>query len=353
MRILFVGNLNIKHRGERYYTQGAKLVNGFIRNGHNVFTISDRDIARSAILFGFKALGQRYCNQYFLDVCKNFQPEFIIFHHADIIKTDTVAEAKIILPSVKIAQFNVDPIFRDHNMKMIRNKLPVVDGTFITTAGEELKRFNNPNGFVSFVPNIVDSSMESLKCHENSSQQADVFWALRPSKNYHPDDPRIAYPLFIEKSGKAKINYYGMNGKPPLMNIEYYNKISECKMGLNLSVVGDRAGVDFAKASEMYLYSSDRISHYMGCGLLTFNNRENKLDDMFDEDKEIILFESKEELLDKIIHYKNNDTMRKKIAEGGWAKSHQDLNEKIIARYMLEAIFEQKASDYIWPTDKY
>jgi hypothetical protein len=353
MRILLVGNANQKHRGGRYYDHAMKLYNGFVRNGHNVFFLSDRDIARNATPLGIKSLGINFCNEYFLDVCRNFQPEFILLCHADIIKAQSINEARKILPGIKVAQFNVDPIFRDHNMAMIREKLDVVDGTFCTTAGTELKRFSNKNGFVSYVPNPVDASIDWPKCHEGSTQPHDVFWALRPTKTINMNDPRIEYPLFIEQSGKVDIKYYGMNGAPTLMNAQYYYKITDCRMGLNISVVGELGGIDHARAEELYLYSSDRIAQYMGSGLLTFTTRDNKLEEMFGEDKEIVFFTGKEELLDKLIYYKNNDGERRKIAAAGWEKAHKHLNERLVAQYILEATLGEKPSGYIWPTEKY
>lgn len=352
MRILLVGNGNQKHRGGRYYDHAMKLYNGLVRNEHNVFFMSDRDIARSSTPFGVKAFGEKFCNQYFLDVCKNFQPEFILLVHADIITAESLAEAKKML-GVKIAQFNVDPIFRDHNMAMIRNKLDVVDATFITTAGAELKRFSNKNGFVAFTPNPVDSSIEWPKCYENAESAHDVFWALRPTKTVNLNDPRIGYPLFIEQSGKVDIKYYGMNGAPTLMNAEYYKRIAECKMGLNISVVGEIGGVDYARKEELYLYSSDRIAQYMGSGLLVFTTRDNSLEEVFAENQEAVFFDSKEELLDKIIYYKNNDDLRKKIATAGYEKSHKYLNEKLTTQYILESTLGLPLSNYIWPVDKY
>lgn len=353
MQVLYVGNLNYKHRGERYYTQGAKLVNGLIRNGHNVFSISDRDIARSATPMGFKAIGKKFVNQYFVDVCKNFQPAFIVFHHADLIDADSVREVKKFLPDVKVAQFNVDPIFREHNIKMIRAKLDVVDATFITTAGEALKRFSNKNGFVAYTPNIVDTSMEWPKAFEISDQAHDIFWALRPTKTINMNDPRIYLPLYLQDSGKVDINYFGMNGKDVLMNADYYKELNNCRMGLNISVVGELGGVDISKPEELYLYSSDRIAHYMGSGLLTFTTDDNKLEEIFEPEKEIIIFKDKEDLLDKILYYKKHDDKRKKVAEAGWKKSLQELNEMKIAKYFEDSTFNRKLENYIWPTEKF
>jgi len=352
MRILLVGNANQKHRGQRYYDHAMKLYNGMVRNGHNVYFMSDRDVARSSNPFGFKAMGERFCNRYFIDVCKNFQPEFILLCHADIITSDSVAEAKKML-GAKVAQFNVDPIFREHNMKMIRSKLGVADGTFITTAGAELKRFSGGNGFVAFTPNPVDASIDWPKCHETSEQENDVFWALRPTKTVNMNDPRISYPLFIEGSGKAKIKYYGMNGAPTLMNADYYKRINECKMGLNISVVGELGGVDYASVEELYLYSSDRIAQYMGSGLLVFTTRDNSLEEMFKENKEAVFFKNKEDLLEKIVYYKENDGERRKIAAAGWQKAHEQLNERLVAQYVVDSTLCKKLTGYIWPVEKY
>lgn len=353
MRILFVGNGNIKHKGARYYDPGRKIYHGLVRTGHMVFWMSDRDIARSRTPLGIKALGRKYCNEYFLDACKNFAPEMILFYHADMVDAESIAEARKLLPAVKIAQYNVDPIFREHNMAMIREKLPYVDATFITTAGAGLKRFSNPHGFVCFVPNAVDASMEWPRCHAYSNQPNDVFWALRATNGKTVTDRRITIPLFLEQSGKVTIDYYGMNGKPELYKADYFDKIAQSKMGLNLSVNRTWDHTPIAKAEELYLYSSDRIAHYMGSGLLTFNTRENALHEMFEEDKEMVFFDTQEELLDKLIYYKNNDEARKKIAANGWHKSHNSLNERIIANYMVEATLGQKPSDIMWPTEQF
>jgi hypothetical protein len=354
MRILFAGNGNIKHKGARYYDPGRKLHNGLLRNGHNVFWMSDRDIARSGSFLGLKSLGFKHANEYFISTCKNFLPDLIVLYHADIIAAESVAEARKILPGVKITQFNVDPIFREHNMKMIRAKLPYVDSTFITTAGKGLKRFSGPNGFVAFVPNLVDASIDWPRCHEHSEQEYDVFWAMRNSNGKTVVDRRVTIPLFIENSGKVTIDYYGMNGKPELYNADYYNKISACKMGLNISVNRTWDNTPIASPEELYLYSSDRITHYMGSGLLTFNTRENSLHELFEEDKEMVFFDSAEELLDKLLYYKNNDNARKVIAGAGWQKQHNSYNERLIAKYIVESTFGQKYTEnYLWPTDKY
>lgn len=346
MKILLVGNANQKHRGARTYDQCMKLHNGFVRTGHNVLFISDRDLARKPLL---RSRGATYTNRYFLDCCKNFKPDLIVLHHADILTTSTLLKARHILPQVKIAQHNVDIIFNEHNVLQINNKLDAVDATFLTTAGVALQKFSKPGKIISFVPNMADASIEWPRCHASGDQPNDVFWALRALGGSKGGDRRIEYPLYLEAQG-VNIDYYGMNGKPLLFDARYFETIARSKMGINISQIWTRGCYEKAKDEDLYLYSSDRIAHYMGSGLLTFTTRDNKLEELFNEDQEIVFFGSKEELLEKIRYYSKNDSARRAIAQAGWTKYHAFFNERLVAQYILERSFGMALShDYQWP----
>ena len=357
MKILVVGNGNLKHRGARYYDQAGKLANGLIRNGHNVFFFSDRDqvysLSQFATLgmFGTKAHKIKHISRTFLDICRNFKPDLIVCVHADLIAPAALLVAREILPQVKIAQFNVDIIFNEHNAKNITDKLDGVDATFITTAGQGLRKFSRTGKRVSFIPNIVDSSIEWPKCWERADQPHEVFWALRALKGSVEGDRRIDYPLYLEKNG-VSIDYYGMNGKPLLYDARYFEAIANAKMGINISQIWTRGNCEKAADEDLYLYSSDRIAHYLGSGLLTFITRDHKLEELFAPDKEAVYFDSKEELLEKITYFRTHDDQRKTIAKAGWEKAHTHYNERLIAKYLVEATFAEKFSeDYRWPVE--
>lgn len=353
MRILHVGNGNLKHRGRRYYDQTRKINNGLIRNGHDVFFMSDRDVARSSNIFSIRKLGVRHTNKYFIDVCYNYQPELILLDHADIIDARSIKKVRQFLPSAAVAQWNVDPIFRLHNVRQLESKLSVVDATFITTAGSALKKFSTNQGLVSFIPNIVDRSVDWPKCFEHTNQEYDVFWALRAINGSYLGDPRIEIPLFLEKQQSIKIDYYGMNNKPLLFNADYYHRILNSKIGLNINVAITDVNTKPSK-DDLYLYSSDRISHYMGSGLLVFTTRDNNLEDLYKEEQELLFFSTKEELLDKILYFKDHDKLRQQIAKNGWQKAHACFNERLVTQYMVETTLRKKhTQDYAWPTTKY
>ena len=359
MRIIHVSNGNFKRCGQKFYDQARKINNGFTRNGHDVFFISDRDVARSSNIFSSSRWGHSYVNKYLIKCCQNYAPDLIMLGHADLISAETLHEIRKLLPNIKIAQWNVDPIYRPHNIEQIKSKLDVVDATFITTAGPGLKRFNTQHGIVSFFPNIVDKSIEWPECFDRNDQEFDIFWALRAGNTDPKGYDRISIPLFLEQSKKVTIDYYGMNGQPLLFDHRYFEAIYNCKIGLNISNISTYSHLPKATDEELYLYSSDRIAHYMGCGLLVFTTTDNKLEKILKPDEEIIFFSSKEELLEKILYYQEHDDERRRIAKQGWQKAHRDFNETIVTKYMLEAIFSAGKKDisnkaeYAWPTEKY
>ncbi|MCE2927593.1 MAG: glycosyltransferase [Rickettsiales bacterium] len=353
MRIIHVGNGNQIHRGARYFDQTRKINNGFIRNGHDVFFISDRDTSRAANPFGSRKMGIGSTNRYFIDACYNYQPEMIVLGHADIINNESIEKVKAFLPQCRWAQWNVDAIFNPVTINQIQSKTPLMHANFITTGGDALRRFSHPGGMVCYMPNIVDASIEWPRAFDRTDQPYDVFWALRAINSSYKGNPRIEIPLYLEQQS-IRIDYHGMNGKPMLFTADYYRRIESCKMGINISSTRARGQNHDAPAEELYLYSSDRLSHYMGSGLLVFAMRGHQLEELFQEDKELVFFRTKEELAEKINHYLRCDDERRAIARNGWEKSHRDFNERVVTQYIIDTTLGTNSStSYAWPTSKY
>ena len=85
-------------------------------------------------------------------------------------------------------------------------------------------------------------------------------------------------------SGKINFDIYGMNKIQPIWGTDFINKISQSKMGLNLS-----------RGKPLKYYSSDRIVQLMGNGLLTFIDERTKYSDFFNN-KEIINYKNESDL---------------------------------------------------------
>ena len=81
----------------------------------------------------------------------------------------------------------------------------------------------------------------------------------------------------------------------------------------------------------------------MGNGLLVFIDKKVKMDDFFNS-KEIISYNNKDDLADKIKFYSANDKLRKKIAENGKKKYFKLFNEIKITKYFIDISLGKKSS---------
>jgi hypothetical protein len=326
-------------------------VNGFIRNGHDVYFFSPKDVARSSTIFRSSRIGQKYSNASFLETVRVYQPDMVVFIHSVHITNESLAEARRIRPGIRIAQICVDPLFRTKNQSVLDRRADFVDATFITTAGEALARYSRPQGRVSFVPNWIDPAIEGGRAFERSDQTHDVFFAARVHVGEYAGDPRLTFPLALEAVEEVSVDYYGINGRPPLQGALFYERMADSRMGLNLN--GDRDGSLSNPAEPVlrYLYNSDRVAQVMGSGLLAISTRANRLFELFPEGEEMVFADTKEELLEVVSRYKVDDLARQRIAEAGWRKSHQEFSVDRITRYIEEVSFERPLSHaYQWPT---
>ncbi len=350
MRILLIGNAGDREPGRRFYSIERKLANGFVRNGHHVLLFSDRDMARAGSLFRSSRAGRGAANAKFLEAVRNFAPHAIVATHACLIATPTFAQAKTTASRPRFAQVCVDPLFRAVNDAYLADRARVADATFVTTAGEALARFSTPSNVSAFIPNPVDSSIEEGRNFERSDLGYDVVFAA----NAHgdpPEDWRRAAPRLMAAEPGLKCSFHGFDGKPGVYGAAYFDALAQARMGLNLN--SDRAEDAAARApeEELYLYSSDRVSQLLGCGLLTLSFRVNKLMDLFEEGVEMAFAETPEAMRDLALRLSRDDAARRRIAEAGWRKAHGEFNERKVAAFVEDVLFRRPLREvYEWPT---
>jgi len=350
MRIVHVADANHKYLGLRTYGMFAKIHNGFVRNGHDVYHFSDREIARSSNPFGTRKLGVGACNKKLIQVCKNFEPEIMVLAHADIIKSDTVKTIRRLLPNLLVFQYNVDGLFIPSNVSNLLSKSDCVDHTFVTTAGAYLKKVAGISSGVSFFPNAVDASIDAGRNHESNNLETDIFFAGSTNQWADKDDLRLIAPSIIQEHfPQLKCEFYGNKNK--VFGIEFRKALCRSKIGLNFSL--RPTDIDYGENSALYLYSSDRIGLYMGNGLLTFTSKVSSLTDLYGSDR-IVEIENSDDLIEKIRYFADNDEERKRVAKNGYDYVHKECNEQLVAQYMIEVASKSGFThNYVWPTETY
>ncbi len=334
LRIINIYNTGQKNFHRLYnISLGKKFTNGFIRNGHDVLEISDRDFIRqNRNIFQTKNINK--FQNYLINTFRNYNPDLIFFGHTQNINKDTIKEFKNINKNLIISQWNEDPVMKSlnyskQNIQNISNYSSIVDHNFITTHPSVLKKqkvkINNLHYL--FVP--VDKNIECFNV-SNKRPTKDLFYAMshgvnRATLKKGKNDSRIHFlNNLIRKLDNIDYDFYGFQNKEPIWGNDFYKALINSKMGLNLS-----------RGLPTKHYSSNRIASLMGNGLLTFVDKKTELDDMFNRN-EIVMYSNIQDLTEKINFYKKKDKLRSKIAAAGRKKYFKLFNELRTTKYIIE-----------------
>ena len=343
LKIIHITNFNERFDGRLHYNTGKRINNGFIRLGHNVLSISDRDI-----ISNYKSFADPYSritlNNKIIESCKNFNPDIIVIGHADNISVETFDYLKNTNKNLKFAQWFLDPISKSgpdyiNNRKRLLKFKNFMDSSFITTDPKSID-FKTDNSF--YIPNPADKSFETLKNYETNPEN-DLFFAMSHGvhrgilKKGKEDNREKILKKLINKDNKFKFDYYGLNNRQPIWGNNFLNILSNSKMGLNLS-----------RGEPVKYYSSDRIAQYMGNGLLTLIDERTSYSDFFTK-KELITYKNYSDLVEKIHKYKKNDKERKLIAKNGSKKYLKFFNSTLVAEFILSKTLDFTVKDkFLW-----
>ena len=122
----------------------------------------------------------------------------------------------------------------------------------------------------------------------------------------------------------------------------YMDRLAESKMGLCLN-----------RTYDYHWYSSDRMSQYMGNGLVTFLQRGTGFEEFFGED-DLAYYADEDELLRKIDDFAGDDARRRSVAENGWRKIHEAFSAEKVTQFILDMTFGETPSfDCVWPSVRY
>ncbi len=341
LKIMHITNFNYRFDGRLHYNTGTRLNNGFVRLGHNVLTVSDRDILHNKKklndLAGSKSLQKSIMNNY-----NNFRPDLVVLGHADNVNNETLNFIK--QDRTLVAQWFLDPVGRHgpdyvSNKNRILEKHNYIDTTFITTNPKSLD-FNVNNSF--YLPNPCDESFEILENY-NKVCDNDLFFAMSHGvhrgqlKKGKKDDRELFINKLIRLNKSIKFDIYGMYNSQPIWAENFLNKVSNSYMGLNLS-----------RGKPIKYYSSDRLAQLMGNGLLTFVDKKTYLQDFFSND-EIIFYKDIYDLSYKINKYKKDTKQRKLIARNGKKKYFKYFNSTLVADYIINKTLDNKSTKkFIW-----
>jgi len=342
LRILNIYNLAQKLNHRIYnLSLGKKFTNGFIRNGHDVIEISDRDYVRQNKGLNLLNTKNKFHN-YLIETYKNYNPDLIVFGHSDNITENILNDFRSLNKNIIISQWNEDPLMNNlpdtsGNIHKLKRFIPNVDHSFITSNPSILNIPKKYNKNIHFFMTPVDKNIECFDVYKLKPAN-DIFYAMSHGVNRAilkegKIDNRVNFlKKLIKKSNGIKYDFYGFEKQEPIWGNEFYKSLLNSKMALNLS-----------RGNPTKHYSSNRIASLMGNGLLVFIDKKVQMNDFFNSN-EIVSYNNIDDLADKIKFYKKNDKLRINIAKKGKEKYFKIFNESKISKYIIDKSLGKKTS---------
>lgn len=314
MRILVISpGYNKKFEGF-WYSFDKRFINGFIRNGHHVVHLSDRDLADSVL--GIRQIGKIHANLKIRRVARALQPHLIALFHASLVSNDTLAEIKK-ETGARVANIDCDLITEKRFKRLLARK-SVVDHTFITSAGPPLDWLHQAGMAASFVGNPVDPSID-IPANPARERIYDLVYVASAK----PNSPRWDLINEVERlAPELKIGKFGMGRR--ISGVEYYDILSSTKFALNWSAVNDQK-----------YYSSDRIAQLFGAGVAVCLPESTYYRDFLRE-SDAIFFDNSDELTRQISH---NNSKYNQIAIRGSISYRNIFNNEIVANNIINRTF--------------
>ncbi len=330
-RILFVGNFLIRHWGNGRTGIDMRLEAAAIRLNCPVLTFSERDIARFLAPLGLmRGIGAKMMNARLVKTVKNFRPDIVFISHCDYVTNETLEACRAVAPGVRIVHLNCDPVETEHCCRQIARRMHSCDAIFVTTAGEKLKTWTTGRNLVGFFPNPSDPAFETEDNSTKTGFTYDLFFAGRPAL---ADARRELLHALSEKMDQSiRFGLFGMDKAPLVVGRAYEEAIAQSKMGLSIN-----------RFENWKWYASDRITHLMGNGVLTFQYGGNDMQSFF-TDRATVYFRTVDDLAEKIAWYNGHDAVRQTIAAAGRAKYHALFDARRVLTYLVEAVLGESGS---------
>ena len=330
LKILHVYNRAEKIGGRIYFiSTGKKIENGLIRLGHDVEGISDRDI----LSYSPQLKGKKLLNKIFLEKTLYYRPDLVLMGHVNTIEANTFDTIKNTCKHTIFSQWYEDnltingPDFQK-NYSNLKTNFEHIDNFFISTHPDDVSKKNLRIRY-HFLPTPVDRNIEKLNIYSKNDYTHDVFFAMSHGVNRgkikvgKKDERENFIKELIHLNKDIKFDIYGYNDRNPVWSESFYSAISRSSMAVNLN-----------RGKPKKYSSSNRIGSLIGNGLLTFIDYKKKFDHFFNPN-EIIFYNNKYDLSEKINFYKRNYHLAKKIAQKGQDKYFKLFNEIEVAKYIV------------------
>jgi spore maturation protein CgeB len=325
-RIFIVYGIN--YNPIKLFFQTKKLAKGFIRLGHDVLDFNyDRALLEVSI-FKSKNLSKRFyksrVDQLMKEQIRAYQPEIIHVNFAKALDAESVKHMRQAAPNAILIGRDDDPW-----PKLQKNRIETAKELDIMTAtndGQWLQDYREAGvPLCVFMPNMIDPDIDHRYTVEEK-WKTDILWIGKLS--HHADTSEsFREKLVIELSKRPNCTLYGCCGRPTIGGMDGLYAISGARIGVNVNAYGP---VKFCH--------SDRLTRYLACGTFVLAKRFPDAEILYKDSKHIKYFDEIDEFFELADWYLAHEEERKKIADTGMERIHQEFNCQKIAQYIIDLV---------------
>src|SRR6478735_1341828 len=288
--------------------------------------LSNRNFKVKALDKTFRNWHIQEFNQAILKDAEAFGPDIVLVYKGAFVLPQTITELKS--KNYKVVNFYPDVSFRTHG-SLLAETLPLYEHIF-TTKTFGIKDMKEQLGITSssFIPHGFDPDIHKkidLSGFDNSYFQCDVSFigGWSEKKQSMLSAIRKAYPEInikiwgsrwescTDDNLKSSIQYKGIHG-------DLYT-IGILSSKINLGLLHEQ--VSGASSGDKI---TSRTFHIPGAGGFMIHERTEEIGNYFIEDKEIVCFESVDELVKKVGYYLAEEQHRNSIATAGFHRAQAD-----------------------------
>lgn len=282
-------------------------------------------------------------NKRLLDRVKVIQPQIIWFYNVQIIYPTTVKKIRKALPNVVMIQYaNDNPFSKNAKFGLWRNYLNSVKyfDIHLLYRNSNLQDYLNHGAkkiyllrsyFIPYFDYHIPTKLvpKSFIC--------DIVFA-----GHYEDDGRVEYLEEICNAG-FKLNLFGGGWgaaklKPNSPLLKYYPIKPVTNEDYRFAICGAKIALSLLSTLNQDTYTR-RNFQIPAMKVAMLSQYTEDLANLFEEDREIVFFRDKNELISQIKRLLSDDVWRTKIAEGGYAKVYNhghDVESRM--RYLLDRV---------------
>ena len=347
MKILHAANFALYPSGYQhsnqlacYYNLDRSISYGLTQHKHCVFDFGVEDAFRryrQPWPWRSKRKTGHLTNDILVRTALRFDPDLLLLGHAKDIHPETLDKLRTRLPSLKIAQWWVDPLDAVEsvgNLNSLAGKLPYLDALFTTTSSEHVREALQAGahaGKIHFMPNICNTSVCTGRAFECTEHAHSALFTGMPDKGRSD-----LMQHFRSDKFRHTVDVYGETKESMIGGAKYIDAISRTKIGISIN----RYIIPF--------YSSDRMIHITGNGAMALCAYSPGLEKLFSKE-EVVYFHTADEFDKQLHHYLDHDSERQTVARKGWERAHSDYNERRITQFILDTLSAKSSgSVYHW-----